>query len=183
MDMCSSLFMGYGPLLKAVRINPFVLLTAQLLDNLVNFMAAFAVILIGLLVFRYNGARLPLIGIFFTPLALAVILAGAVGISLFLATLQVFMRDTKFIVQFGISILYFTTPIFYPTRLIPQKFLWLTEVNPIYRLIEPFRISVYAFRWDHFQTSLAKGALTSGILLTVAILYWRHARTRLYVHL
>src|SRR3954465_5069767 len=77
MDMCTSLFVTSGNVLKSFRLNPLVLLTAQLLDNLLNFLAAFLIIFVALLF--HMGGETHLNGLLFTPIAVLVLLTGVSG--------------------------------------------------------------------------------------------------------
>jgi ABC-type polysaccharide/polyol phosphate export permease len=181
LDMCTSLFVTNGNVLKSFRLNPMVLLTAQMMDNLINFLAAFLIIFTGLL---FNlGGQTHLYGLWYTPLAVLVLLTGVSGLCWLLATTQIFLRDTRFVIQFATSVLFFLTPIFYPKELVPPQLSWFATINPFYRLIEPFRISVYDYHPDTFRISLAKGAATSALLMGAAAVLWYRKRRALYVYL
>jgi ABC-type polysaccharide/polyol phosphate export permease len=182
MEMCTSIFVTHSQVLKSFHLKPLVLLFAQLLDNLINFLAAFCLIFVFLLL-RLEPGTESLRGLLFVPLAVAVLLVGVMGICWLLATSQVFLRDTRFMVQFGSAVMFFLTPIFYPREMVPAEFRWLSDLNPVYRLIEPFRIAVYDFRWESFQASLVKGALVASCFVLAASLLWYRRRSSLYVHL
>jgi ABC-type polysaccharide/polyol phosphate export permease len=115
--------------------------------------------------------------------ATLVLLVGVIGLCWFLATVQVFFRDTRFVVTFGTSVLFFLTPIFYPPDLLPADYRWLSQVNPAYRLIEPFRLTIYQFRWDLFRVSLLKGSLVAMLLMGLATFVWSRKRSAMYVSL
>src|SRR6185369_1132664 len=106
MEMCTSIFVSNSQLLKSFDLNPLVLLFAQLVDNVINFLAAFALIFVALCARAHASGELQLRGLIFVPLAITVLFAGVTGICLLLATTQVFLRDTRFMVQFGASVLF-----------------------------------------------------------------------------
>jgi ABC-type polysaccharide/polyol phosphate export permease len=182
MEMCTSLFVTNAQLLKSFHMNPLILVIAQLIDNLINFLAAFALIFVALLLGLGMGPSVSLHGLIFTPLAVFVLLAGVIGLCLLLATTQVFFRDTRFIVGFGTSVLFYLTPIFYPKDLVPPHLRWVSEVNPFYRLVEPFRITIYEFNRARFEISLLKGTLTAALLLGAATWLWQRKKSELYVN-
>lgn len=63
-----------------------------------------------------------------------------IGLGSFLATLNVFLRDTAHLVGVLTMVWMFATPIFYPARLvIGGGFGWMLEINPMYWLIESYR--------------------------------------------
>jgi len=89
------------------------------------------------------------------------VLATAVG--MWLSGLNVKYRDIRFAMPFLIQIWMFVSPIIYPATLLPAKWRWLLDLNPLTGIIEGFRSSLFGlpFNW----TSLAISAV-----LTVAML-------------
>lgn len=79
----------------------------------------------------------------FTMLLLPVILVPlflfTLGISYFVASIGVYIRDTAYVVQVILQVLFFMTPIFYPIQAIPEKFRWPLQINPVTILIEESR--------------------------------------------
>jgi lipopolysaccharide transport system permease protein len=51
-------------------------------------------------------------------------------------------RDLRFLIQFGIQLLMYATPIVYPLEIASEKYKWLLLLNPITSVVEAFR---YAF--------------------------------------
>jgi len=51
-------------------------------------------------------------------------------------------RDLRFLVQFGVTLLMYATPVIYPVSSIPQQFQWIILANPMTSIVEAFR---YAF--------------------------------------
>jgi len=70
---------------------------------------------------------------------LAVQILGTFGIGCLLAGAQVFLRDTAQAVGLGLAMLGFLTPIFYPPSIVPPRFRWVIDVNPLAHLVEGFR--------------------------------------------
>jgi len=79
----------------------------------------------------------------FTMLLLVLILIPlflfSLGISYFVASLSVYIRDTAYVVQVILQILFFMTPIFYPIQAVPAPYRRLLEINPLTILIEQAR--------------------------------------------
>lgn len=61
------------------------------------------------------------------------------GISYFISSLGVYVRDTAYAVQVVLQILFFMTPIFYPIQAIPEKYRWPLQMNPLTILIDEAR--------------------------------------------
>lgn len=73
------------------------------------------------------------------PLVLLPLFFFAQGISWFVASLGVYVRDTSYVVQVILQILFFMTPIFYPIQAVPEQFRWPLQLNPLTVLIEEAR--------------------------------------------
>src|SRR5258708_5886389 len=63
LEMSATIFNQMGSALKAFPVHPFVFLAAQLIDNFINFIAAFLVLLIPIVLFSSLSA----VGLLFLP--------------------------------------------------------------------------------------------------------------------
>ena len=61
------------------------------------------------------------------------------GFGMIISSLTTKYRDLVFLVQFGIQLLMYTTPVIYPLSTIPEKYRWAIEANPVSSIIETFR--------------------------------------------
>ncbi len=73
------------------------------------------------------------------PLILLPLFLFALGVSFFVSSFSVYVRDTPYLVGVLIQILFFMTPIFYPIAAIPERFRWPLRLNPLALLIEEAR--------------------------------------------
>jgi lipopolysaccharide transport system permease protein len=78
--------------------------------------------------------------------ALPVMLAGlagqfavTLGLALLLATACVFVRDVAHGMQLVISALFYLTPILYPVALVPARFAWAVDANPLSTVVASYR--------------------------------------------
>lgn len=109
---------------------------ASVLAGLVDLAVAF-VVLVGLAYF-YGFAPTA----FFWTLPLFVLLAitTALAVSLWLSALNVQYRDVRLLVPVLIQLWFFSTPIIYPSELVPERWRTLYEVlNPMVGVVEGFR--------------------------------------------
>jgi lipopolysaccharide transport system permease protein len=178
LDMCTSMFQTSGPLLKAFPAHPLVYLMSQIVDNFINFVAAFLILLIPLCIQNPESAR----GLIFVPLAFFVLGIGVLGMAWCLATAQVFWGDTRYIITFVMSVAFFLTPVFYPEEFIPPALRWIVLVNPFYYLIMPFRHAVYDFNLAAFATSLGKALLIASFAMTLAFSFWKKKKNEFYFY-
>ena len=64
------------------------------------------------------------------------------GVSLFLASVMVFFRDTQFLYSIVITIWTYLTPIFYPESILPGYMSRVMEFNPMYHFIRFVRFII-----------------------------------------
>ncbi|OBT13664.1 hypothetical protein A9264_15270 [Vibrio sp. UCD-FRSSP16_10] len=99
------------------------------------------------------------------------------ALSLVLAILNVFVRDTAFLVSFGLRILFYITPIIYSADRIPEKHRWLVDFNPLAQLIDLFYKSLIypeTVSISHNFIVLALGTAALCILLYLSKLLRTH---------
>ncbi|MDH5581620.1 MAG: ABC transporter permease [Bdellovibrionales bacterium] len=152
LSMGINVFVQRGDLLKSFKINPFILLWSKVLDNFINFIIAFTLLLIGL---SFLG-EVSLSGIVFLPVSILILIVGTYSLLFVLSIAQVFYRDVIFVNQFILSLVYLLTPIFYPESFIPEDLRWVLIVNPFYSFIRPFQICFWEFNLTLFINSLTQ---------------------------
>lgn len=179
LEMTTGGFVNSSRLLRSFPMHPLVLLGATLADNGINFLAAFGLLLVPYLV--QEPARLA--GVPLAALASGALAVGVFAAGWFLATLHAFFRDTKFIVTFALSVAFFLTPVFYPAELVPERWRWITALNPAGYWIAPFRHALHAYDPGAFWASLAGSVAVSAGLLALAWAHWRWRRNDLYFNL
>ncbi len=71
----------------------------------------------------------------------------ALGISWITSSIVVFLRDigqfVAMILQFG----FWLTPIFWSLKMVPEKYHWIIELNPVVYIIEGYRNSMIYHKW------------------------------------
>ncbi|MBI3543172.1 MAG: ABC transporter permease [Deltaproteobacteria bacterium] len=179
LEMSTSLLVVNGRLLKSFPLNPLVCLLAQLCDNAVNFVAAFVLVLVPVWI-RTPGSKL---GLIFLPLPILTLFIGVFGLAWLLASLQVFFRDTRFMVSFVMSFAFFLTPVFYPVEYVPSQFRWMVLVNPFHHLLVPFRMSLYSFTPQGFAHAIGVAAGVALFFLGAAAVFWRLKRNDVYLNI
>ena len=73
------------------------------------------------------------------PGLIFILLLIALGVGIFLSALTVSYRDFRYVVPFMIQIWMYLTPVIYPVSLIPEKWQWLSYLNPMTGVIEASR--------------------------------------------
>jgi ABC-type polysaccharide/polyol phosphate export permease len=170
---------GSRDLMMAYRIRPWVLVFSSIIDNFINFLAGLVLLLIPAFFF-YDFSPL---GLMLLPLALLQLMVGVTALVWLLSVLNVFFRDTRFVAHFGLSVLFFLTPVFYPRELIPSPYQWLVDINPFFSLIEPVRACLYQFRFDSFAFTFLKGLFFTVGLIAISSLNWKRSQNEFYFNI
>jgi lipopolysaccharide transport system permease protein len=73
------------------------------------------------------------------------------GFGMIISSMTTKYRDLVFLIQFGIQLLMYATPVIYPLSTIPDKYKWIVELNPMTSIIETFRYTFLgqgSFSWQ-----------------------------------
>lgn len=111
---------------------------ARILVLLVDFSAATTLLcLVSLVLNPQIVASLAML-----PVAMAFCVTLAFGAGALLSALNVKYRDVNYIIPFALQIWMFSTPIIYPVEVIPAKFRWIVDLNPMTGIVELFRAAL-----------------------------------------
>lgn len=128
-----------GPIIRKVFVPKAIFPVAAVASQVVNFL--FSLVPLALFMVAI-GAEFGM-SLFWLPLPLFSLVCFALGISLLFGTFNVFFRDVKYIYEAGTLAWFYATPVFYPPEIIPEKFKFLLQVNPMYALLESLRAPIY----------------------------------------
>lgn len=109
------------------------------------------------------------------PLLLVLQLLLTVGIALALSAVAIYIRDLVHVLPVLLLVWMYATPIFYPARLVPEKFSWVLMANPMAWLVECYRPVLLEGRWPEPAALLALAAFAGAALLVGAFVFHRLA--------
>ncbi|MEE4676789.1 ABC transporter permease [Pseudomonas alliivorans] len=96
------------------------------------------------------------------PLILVPLILGTLGISWFLASLGVYLRDVGHVITVLTTVLLFLSPVLYPVAALPEIYRPWLQMNPLTYIIEESR-SVLLFghlpQWDSLGIAIVIGSL------------------------
>jgi lipopolysaccharide transport system permease protein len=76
------------------------------------------------------------------------------------------------VLPFLIQILLFATPIIYPASMVPERFRWITAINPLSALVEGFRHMVMPGRAIDWPL-LGISALSIAVVFVAGVSYFK----------
>lgn len=134
-NMNSGIIVANNNFVKKVIFPLEILPVAQTLSSFILGMIWFFLLFIGTIFFFGKISFTMLL----LPLILFELFLFTLGISYFVASLGVYVRDTAYIIGVILQILFFMTPIFYPISMVPEKYQWPLLINPLTTMIEQAR--------------------------------------------
>jgi lipopolysaccharide transport system permease protein len=164
---------------KSFRLNPLLHLLSLNLINLLSFFSAFIVLYVVLLFFSPNR----FITLLLFPVCSLPMILGVYGITIFFSMMNVFYRDTSFIVAYIVNIFFFATPVFYSVDLVPDRFRWIFSLNPFGYFIELFRAAFFYPMTENFYVVFLKALFLSILILILSLFFWRKNKNELYLKL
>ncbi len=145
-------------LLKKVYFPRVLIPLASVLEGLVDFSIAFA-LLVGMILFYH----LPLTPrLFAVPLFVAMAVMTAFAVGLWLSALNAVYRDVRYTLQFLAQLWMFATPVAYSSTLVPERWRTLYGLNPMAGVVD-------GFRWSLLGTSAAPGRMIGASLGAVFV--------------
>jgi len=111
------------------------------ISNLLSFAIQFLLFILFVLYFALSGSGLIKPNLYFLMVPLLVLIMAGLGLGfgILISSLTTKYRDLAQLVNFGVQLLMYATPIIYPLSGIPDKYKLYLELNPMTSLIEAFR--------------------------------------------
>jgi lipopolysaccharide transport system permease protein len=109
------------------------------------------------------------------PVVLVPLVLVALGLTWFLASVGVFLRDIRQVVPIATQMLIFLSPVFYPLEAVPAPYDRLIRANPLTAVLENSKAVLFwgtLPNWRAYLASLAIGFVVMGVG------YWWFMRTR-----
>jgi ABC-type polysaccharide/polyol phosphate export permease len=147
-------------LLKRAAVVREVIPISSVLANGIHFVMQLGLVLIFTL-----GSGLPLTAAWFwLPVPILILVASVCGLALLFSTLDVYLRDTRYVVESVCLVLLWLTPVFYSETMVPAKFRALYLFNPVSAAMVCFRQIVIGQRTPDFEP-IQHGLISAGVLL------------------
>lgn len=133
--MCLNSITGNAALITKVYVPKYIYPVSKMLSSGINLLLSFIPLLIVLLITQVGFSK----SMILLPVPIICLAAFSLGIGMVLATMMVFFRDTQFLWGVVSMIWMYVTPIIYPESILPQQYLYLFKLNPLYHIIRMVR--------------------------------------------
>jgi len=153
------LFLSNRDLVRRPNFPPIALIVMNTLSNLLTFLISLPVLFVLL---AWSGRSLTL-SLAALPFLLVIQALMTVGLSLAIATWNVFFRDISQLVNIALSLVFFVTPIFYR---VPRetKYMVIFQLNPVAGLIRCYRAILFEGQAPEWEPLIFVSAVSLAIL-------------------
>lgn len=146
----SSLMMATGSVLdnagvtKSVYFPRAILPLSTVFFNTVQYLLTIAVLLpLMMLAYRIRPATPMLL----YPVVLLLQVGFTCGLAMIIAALTVILRDMRHLVEVGLAMLFWGTPIVYTIDQVPARLHWIIALSPLSPYIVSYQVMFYSGRW------------------------------------
>lgn len=167
-NTCSTIFSSnaivFGKVYFPRLVVPLAACTSGLIRMVIQLMLFIAVYVW----FAATGRFTPQLswGVLMFPVYILMIGLHAMAWGLLFSSWTTKYRDFKFLIQFGIQLFMYVTPVIYPLSFTPEKLRWIISLNPLTPIFEAFKYSCLGA-----GTYTVCGLLYSALLLIITLFF------------
>jgi len=156
-------------MITKVYLPRLIIPAAAVAVRLCDFLVASLVLMILLPYYGVSfGWRL-----FTVPLVVATLSLLALAVSTLFSALNVKYRDTATALPVLLQLWMFCSPIVYPALLVPGRWRWFYDLNPLVGIVQGFRAALFGHAFN--KGSLTIAVIVTTILLIFSLLVFRRA--------
>ena len=138
----SQTFVQNANLFGKVYFPRIIVPLSKVISGLLKFLIQFSLFLAIYFFFLAKGYSLqPNLNLFLVPVMILIMALLGLGMGIFFTSVTTKYRDLVFLIQFGVQLLMYATPVIYPLSSVPEKYKFWIRLNPMTPVLEGFRYS------------------------------------------
>lgn len=171
LNTTSSTFTTNQAVFGKVYFPRLVVPVSVTISNLIKFLIQLAIFLIIYIIYAIKGATVaPNIYALLSPILVLMCAGLALGFGIIFSSMTTKYRDLSFLLQFGIQLWMYATPIIYPLSTMPADKQWIFQLNPMTSIIETFKYGVigsgiFSWAWLAYSFGFMLILLLLGIMI------------------
>ena len=142
---------------------------AQVCSRLLDFASAAALFVLLMIYYRVPIGPWALL----TPLFFLLLLLFTTGVTLATSAVNVFYRDVNPVVQIGLQLWLYLTPVAYSLTQVSAKYRWLFVLNPLSAIVEGFRSVLVFGRAPDWSLTAVSAAMTLVLFVGAFVMFKR----------
>ena len=157
-----------GSLITKIYFPRTILVMATIIAKIIDFFFALSVLVVYMIIYQIpiNINILWVIPIFFIQQIFTL------GLSLFFAAANLLYRDIQYLLSMILLLWMYVTPVIYPADLVPEKYRFVFQLNPMAVIINAYRQVILAGEIPKYSSILV-ALLVSFITLLIGFNYFK----------
>lgn len=136
----SRTFVENAPIFGKVYFPRLIMPLAKTMSGFLKFLIQFSLFVLVLLYYKLEGVTMVWnASLLLIPYIMFLMAGLGLGAGILLSALTTKYRDLIFLINFGVQLLMYATPVILPLSSVPLKYQWVMELNPMTSVIEAFR--------------------------------------------
>ncbi len=137
----SNTFVGNAHLFGKVYFPRLAIPLSLAISHVLKFLLQFLFLLCFIAFYWVKGAPIHFTAFaWLFPLLILIMAGQALGLGVIFSSMTTKYRDLRFLLEFGVRLLMYATPVVFPLSSIPDQWKWLLLANPMTPIIEIFRL-------------------------------------------
>ena len=170
----SETFAGNATLFGKVYFPRLVVPLSIVISNLLRFGIQLGVFLGFYVYFLAKGTAIrPTAALWMLPACVLLMAGLGLGGGIIVSSMTTRYRDLRFLIQFGIQLMMYSTPVIYPLSKIPENYRWMMLLNPMTPVIETFRCA-FLGAGEFNLGQLGISAAVAALLVAAGVLLFTH---------
>lgn len=165
--MCLTSITGNAALITKVYVPKYIYPVTRMLSSVINLLLSFIPLILVMIITGVGFSK----SMFLVPIPIVFLAAFSLGVGMVLATMMVFFRDTQFLWGVISMIWMYITPIIYPESILPQNYLFLFKLNPLYHILRMVRIMLIDSVSPEPKAYFISAVLSFGTLIIGAVIF------------
>lgn len=150
-------------------VLPLSYVTSCFINMLLSFVIIFAVIIV-------TGFGINPIALLYLPIVMAIEYMLALGIALITSSCTVYLRDLEHILSIVSMAWMYGTPVIYPITMVPDKYLFIFNLNPMAPVITAYRDILYYKKIPQMSTLISAVVMGAIFLVIGFVVFGRLQR-------
>ncbi len=157
-----------GALIKKVYFPRLIIPIVSTFINLVDFVVGFAILILMMLWYQVW----PTWAIIALPLFVCMAVATSLSVSIWLSAINVKYRDVASVVPLLTQLWMFSSPVLYPSSIVPERFQTVYALNPMAGVIEGFRWALLGKESPNWHMVIISMCVV-GIFLMAGVIFFK----------
>jgi ABC-2 type transport system permease protein len=163
-DSMANLIWGEG-LLRRIYVPRTVFAVSAIGTGLINLVIGFVPLLLVMLI----GGMIPQKSAFLLPIPILFLAMFSLGVGLLISTIAVYFADMVSMYGIALTAWMYMSPVIYMIDRLPQQYLWIVKLNPMFYIINLFRKPIYYGQVPTLHEILVTGAIAT---ITLVLGWW-----------